>query len=103
MTWVSYLATDCSFSEWKIWTQFLDQTTQGLRLDWLAESHAIEEDRRGCSIEDAKVVCEPHILDQNLSMSKKTHNFFFLSFSEIGFGFFLPPVWKGFLDDQYTQ
>ncbi|XP_058085543.1 aminopeptidase M1-like [Magnolia sinica] len=41
-TWVSYLATDCLFPEWKIWTQFLDETTEGLRLDGLAESHPIE-------------------------------------------------------------
>ncbi|XP_058093294.1 aminopeptidase M1-like isoform X3 [Magnolia sinica] len=41
-TWVSYLATDCLFPEWKIWTQFIDQTTEGLRLDGLAESHPIE-------------------------------------------------------------
>ncbi|GMH12385.1 hypothetical protein Nepgr_014226 [Nepenthes gracilis] len=41
-TWVSYLATDSLFPEWKIWTQFLDQTTEGLRLDQLAESHPIE-------------------------------------------------------------
>ncbi|KAL9267254.1 Aminopeptidase M1-like protein [Drosera capensis] len=43
-TWVSYLATDDIFPEWKIWTQFLDQTTGGLRLDGLAESHPIEVD-----------------------------------------------------------
>ncbi|GAB2285947.1 AP-1 complex subunit mu-1-Iike, variant 2 [Dionaea muscipula] len=43
-TWVSYLATDGIFPEWKIWTQFLDQTTEGLRLDGLAESHPIEVD-----------------------------------------------------------
>ncbi|KAE8687604.1 Aminopeptidase M1 [Hibiscus syriacus] len=41
-TWVSYLATDSLFPEWKIWTQFLDETTDGLRLDGLAESHPIE-------------------------------------------------------------
>ncbi|XP_058086693.1 aminopeptidase M1-like isoform X1 [Magnolia sinica] len=41
-TWVSYLAIDCLFPEWKIWTQFLNQTTQGLGLDGLAESHPIE-------------------------------------------------------------
>ncbi|XXG42913.1 hypothetical protein AAC387_Pa01g3067 [Persea americana] len=41
-TWVSYLAVDSLFPEWKIWTQFLDQTTDGLRLDGLAESHPIE-------------------------------------------------------------
>uniref|UniRef100_A0A7N0V668 Alpha-aminoacylpeptide hydrolase n=1 Tax=Kalanchoe fedtschenkoi TaxID=63787 RepID=A0A7N0V668_KALFE len=41
-TWVSYLATDAIFPEWKIWTQFLDESTDGLRLDGLAESHPIE-------------------------------------------------------------
>jgi puromycin-sensitive aminopeptidase len=41
-TWVSYLATDGLFPEWKIWTQFLDESTEGLRLDGLAESHPIE-------------------------------------------------------------
>ncbi|KAF3775501.1 Aminopeptidase M1 [Nymphaea thermarum] len=41
-TWVSYLATDVLFPEWNIWTQFLDQSTEGLRLDALAESHPIE-------------------------------------------------------------
>ncbi len=40
---VSYLATDSLFPEWKIWTQFLDiSTTDGLKLDGLAESHPIE-------------------------------------------------------------
>ncbi|XP_044464976.1 aminopeptidase M1 [Mangifera indica] len=43
-TWVSYLATDSLFPEWKIWTQFLDESTEGLRLDGLAESHPIEVD-----------------------------------------------------------
>ncbi|CAI0401332.1 unnamed protein product [Linum tenue] len=41
-TWVSYLATDSLFPEWKIWTQFLDETVEGLKLDGLAESHPIE-------------------------------------------------------------
>ncbi|KAK9101455.1 hypothetical protein Scep_024885 [Stephania cephalantha] len=41
-TWVSYLAVDSIFPEWKVWTQFLDETTDGLRLDGLAESHPIE-------------------------------------------------------------
>ncbi|KAK7311962.1 hypothetical protein RJT34_10461 [Clitoria ternatea] len=41
-TWVSYLATDSLFPEWKIWTQFLDESTEGLKLDGLAESHPIE-------------------------------------------------------------
>ena len=39
---VSYLAADSLFPEWKIWTQFLDECTEGLRLDGLAESHPIE-------------------------------------------------------------
>ncbi|GLT75954.1 hypothetical protein SLA2020_476430 [Shorea laevis] len=43
-TWVSYLATDSLFPEWKIWTQFLDESTEGLRLDGLEESHPIEVD-----------------------------------------------------------
>ncbi|CAA6672775.1 unnamed protein product [Spirodela intermedia] len=43
-TWVSYLAADSLFPEWKIWTQFLDETTEGLRLDALEESHPIEVD-----------------------------------------------------------
>ncbi|KAK7291314.1 hypothetical protein RIF29_06350 [Crotalaria pallida] len=41
-TWVSFLATDTLFPEWRIWSQFLDTTTDGLRLDGLAESHPIE-------------------------------------------------------------
>lgn len=41
-TWVSYLATDSLFPEWKIWSQFLHETTEGLKLDGLAESHPIE-------------------------------------------------------------
>ncbi|KAI9393365.1 hypothetical protein POPTR_006G224500v4 [Populus trichocarpa] len=43
-TWVSYLATDSLFPDWKIWTQFLDECTEGLKLDGLAESHPIEVD-----------------------------------------------------------
>ncbi|CAA3003859.1 aminopeptidase M1 [Olea europaea subsp. europaea] len=43
-TWVSYLATDRLFPEWQIWTQFLKESTEGLRLDELAESHPIEVD-----------------------------------------------------------
>ncbi|XP_040997347.1 aminopeptidase M1-like [Juglans microcarpa x Juglans regia] len=41
-TWVSYLASDSLFPEWKVWTQFLDEPTEGLKLDGLAESHPIE-------------------------------------------------------------
>ncbi|KAL6523975.1 AP-1 complex subunit mu-1-like [Orobanche minor] len=43
-TWVSYLAADSLFPDWQIWTQFLDESTAGLRLDALAESHPIEVD-----------------------------------------------------------
>ncbi|RYR03218.1 hypothetical protein Ahy_B06g082071 isoform A [Arachis hypogaea] len=39
---VSYLATDSLFPDWKIWSQFLNESTEGLRLDGLAESHPIE-------------------------------------------------------------
>ncbi|KAK4599002.1 hypothetical protein RGQ29_009192 [Quercus rubra] len=39
---VSYLAADNLFPEWKVWTQFLGDYTEGLRLDGLAESHPIE-------------------------------------------------------------
>ncbi|OWM86548.1 hypothetical protein CDL15_Pgr015583 [Punica granatum] len=41
-TWVSYLATDSLFPEWKVWMQFLEESIDGLRLDGLAESHPIE-------------------------------------------------------------
>eukprot|EP01018_Ginkgo_biloba_P004146 Gb_08897 [translate_table: standard] len=41
-TWVSYLATDYLFPEWKIWTQFIEQTVEAFRLDGLVESHPIE-------------------------------------------------------------
>ncbi|KAM3738846.1 hypothetical protein ACB098_09G161900 [Castanea mollissima] len=41
-TWVSYLAADCLFPEWKVWTQFLDDYTEGLEMDGLTESHPIE-------------------------------------------------------------
>ncbi|CAM8967550.1 unnamed protein product [Rhodiola kirilowii] len=52
-TWVSYLATDAIFPEWKIWTQFLDESTEGLRLDGLAESHPIEVDvKHACEIDE---------------------------------------------------
>lgn len=45
---MSYLATDSLFPEWSIWTQFHGQTTSGLRLDALAESHPIEVKFFGC-------------------------------------------------------
>ncbi|BFG18649.1 hypothetical protein CerSpe_049230 [Prunus speciosa] len=41
-TWVSYLATDSLFPEWKMWTKFLDEITGGLKLDGLEGSHPIE-------------------------------------------------------------
>ncbi|RLM85079.1 aminopeptidase M1-C [Panicum miliaceum] len=41
-TWVSHLAVDSFFPQWNIWTQFLDATTAGLKLDSLEESHPIE-------------------------------------------------------------
>ncbi|MBA0577264.1 hypothetical protein Golob_027799 [Gossypium lobatum] len=42
-TWMSYMAKDKLFPEWKIWTQFFDhESSEGLRLDGLAESHPIE-------------------------------------------------------------
>ncbi|KAL3655741.1 AP-1 complex subunit mu-1-like [Castilleja foliolosa] len=43
-TWVAYLACDGLFPDWQIWTQFLDESTGGLRLDALSESHPIEVD-----------------------------------------------------------
>lgn len=39
---VSYLATDAIFPEWNIWNQFLDESSEALRLDGLSESHPIE-------------------------------------------------------------
>ncbi|XP_047158930.1 aminopeptidase M1 [Vigna umbellata] len=52
-TWVSYLATDSLFPEWKIWSQFLHESTEGLRLDGLAESHPIEVDiNHACEIDE---------------------------------------------------
>lgn len=52
-TWVSYLATDSLFPEWQIWTQFLDESTEGLRLDGLVESHPIEvEINHACEIDE---------------------------------------------------
>ncbi|KAG6551916.1 hypothetical protein Mapa_006533 [Marchantia paleacea] len=41
-TWVSYLAIDYLFPEWRVWTQFVDQTVEAFRLDGLVESHPIE-------------------------------------------------------------
>ncbi|PON77663.1 Peptidase M1, alanine aminopeptidase/leukotriene A4 hydrolase [Parasponia andersonii] len=39
--WVSHMATDILFPEWKIWTQFLDIHTDGLRMDALEHSHQL--------------------------------------------------------------
>ncbi|KAK0596762.1 hypothetical protein LWI29_018734 [Acer saccharum] len=41
-TWVSYMATDNLFPEWNIWTNFLRETTGGLSLDALEQSHPVE-------------------------------------------------------------
>ena len=42
-TWVGWLAADHLFPEWNIWTQFLsDDFSQGLHLDCLHSSHAIQ-------------------------------------------------------------
>nr|CAB3449347.1 unnamed protein product [Digitaria exilis] len=41
-TWVSYLAADQFFPEWNVWTQFLEESTTGFKLDALAGSHPIE-------------------------------------------------------------
>ncbi|CAK9179919.1 unnamed protein product [Ilex paraguariensis] len=50
-TWVSYLVTDILFPEWKIWSQFLQVTADGLRIDALEQSHPIEvEVHHGCSV-----------------------------------------------------
>ncbi|MBA0623122.1 hypothetical protein Godav_008606 [Gossypium davidsonii] len=42
-TWISYMATDIMFPEWKIWTQFLQEINGGLRLDAQEKSHPIEK------------------------------------------------------------
>ncbi|RLM62046.1 aminopeptidase M1-B [Panicum miliaceum] len=52
-SWVSYLAVDSLFPEWNNWTQFLDETTSGLTLDALAESHSIEVEVNHASEIDA--------------------------------------------------
>ncbi|KAF1874000.1 hypothetical protein Lal_00041441 [Lupinus albus] len=41
-TWVSYLAIDSLFLEWKIWSQFLYEITAGLKLDGVVDSRPIE-------------------------------------------------------------
>uniref|UniRef100_A0A0D9VDT6 Aminopeptidase n=1 Tax=Leersia perrieri TaxID=77586 RepID=A0A0D9VDT6_9ORYZ len=43
-TWVSYLAADNFFPEWNVWTQFLEESTTGFKLDALEGSHPIEVD-----------------------------------------------------------
>ncbi|CAI9093746.1 OLC1v1029307C1 [Oldenlandia corymbosa var. corymbosa] len=43
-SWISYLAVDSLFPDWQIWTQFLDESSEGLCLDGLLESHPIEVD-----------------------------------------------------------
>lgn len=39
---ISYMATDILFPEWKIWSQFLQETTGGLVMDALEQSHPIQ-------------------------------------------------------------
>ncbi|XP_040375291.1 aminopeptidase M1-like isoform X2 [Rosa chinensis] len=41
-TWISYMATDILFPEWKVWSQFLQQTTGRLIMDALEHSHPIQ-------------------------------------------------------------
>ncbi|XP_024180659.1 aminopeptidase M1 isoform X2 [Rosa chinensis] len=41
-TWISYMATDILFPEWKVWSQFLQYTTGGLIMDALEQSHPIQ-------------------------------------------------------------
>ncbi|XP_015902907.2 aminopeptidase M1 isoform X2 [Ziziphus jujuba] len=41
-TWISYMATDILFPEWKIWTKYLGYSTEGLSMDALEISHPIE-------------------------------------------------------------
>lgn len=42
-TWMSYLATDHLFPEWKMWTQFIvDEQLQAQKLDALENTHPIE-------------------------------------------------------------
>ncbi|CAO2188057.1 unnamed protein product [Urochloa humidicola] len=52
-SWISYLAVESLFPEWNNWTQFLEETTSGLRLDALAESHPIEVEVNHASEIDA--------------------------------------------------
>ncbi|KAI7735793.1 hypothetical protein M8C21_000555, partial [Ambrosia artemisiifolia] len=48
-TWVSYFATDTFYPEWRIWTQFLEETAEGLQLDSLEQSHPVEVDVHNAS------------------------------------------------------
>ncbi|CAN1120838.1 Aminopeptidase M1 [Linum perenne] len=48
-TWMSHLANDNLFPEWKIWNQFLGEFSDALRLDSLEESHPIEVEIRHAS------------------------------------------------------
>ncbi|XP_050380494.1 aminopeptidase M1-like [Argentina anserina] len=41
-TWISYMVTDILFPEWKVWSQFLQQTNGGLVMDALEQSHPIQ-------------------------------------------------------------
>ncbi|KAK0597687.1 hypothetical protein LWI29_027625 [Acer saccharum] len=41
-TWVIYMATDNLFPEWNTWTNFIRETTGGLSLDALEQSHPVE-------------------------------------------------------------
>ncbi|KAJ4757351.1 aminopeptidase M1 [Rhynchospora pubera] len=52
-SWVSYLAVDAIFPEWKTWTQFLDETSSGMTLDALSESHPIEVEIKHANEVDA--------------------------------------------------
>ncbi|KAG4146143.1 hypothetical protein ERO13_D05G139100v2 [Gossypium hirsutum] len=53
-TWISYMATDIMFPEWKIWTQFLQEINGGLRLDAQEKSHPIEmEIQHGHEVDEA--------------------------------------------------
>ena len=42
-TWMSYLAVDNLFPEWKVWTQFIvDEQQSGMKLDALQNTHPVE-------------------------------------------------------------
>jgi hypothetical protein len=65
---VSYLAVEYLFPEWNNWTQFLDETTSGLRLDALAESHPIEVFLFGGPVSVDKNGSFPSTLCKNISL-----------------------------------